>query len=435
MLTATDDSSVVHGEANSAVEKNILAKIELLDQWIYEGEQEVAEYGATKIELHEQLDKLEEFISSQRGMLSVFQTQLNDSVLTRRQVVIEREEIYYRLDEIADLLERFALLSHHYSVDINRLIAIEESGSLFVHHDRITCPLCGSSPTEHHIDDACDGDVDSIVSAASAEIKKIESLTQDLQSTISSLSVETLRLNQQLVDVETNFKRIDKSIVEAVAPSLVDQQEKFSDSIELKNNISSALNAFSKLDKLFLQKKELLGDDADEEVEDVVKTEIPKYTLNRFSQTVQNILEAWDFPGYGTVYFDEVAKDFVINGKPRGSRGKGLRAITHAAVTLGLLEFCKENLLPHPGFVVLDSPLLGYYKPEGAEDNLQGTDLKQKFYQYLIDKHSDSQVIIIENEHPPQIFDDLINLTVFTRNPQDGRYGLFPVKEVDQSMP
>lgn len=52
-----------------------------------------------------------------------------------------------------------------------------------------------------------------------------------------------------------------------------------------------------------------------------------------------------------TYFFDKVASDFVIDGKPRGSRGKGLRAITHAAVSVALLEFCQEEELPHPGFL------------------------------------------------------------------------------------
>ena len=144
---------------------------------------------------------------------------------------------------------------------------------------------------------------------------------------------------------------------------------------------------------------------------------------------MERILEAWDFPDTGSVHFDETSMDFVINGKLRGNRGKGLRAITHAAATLGLLEFCKERSLPHPGFVVLDSPLLAYYKPEGEGDSLQGTALKQKFYKYLIEEHSDSQVIIVENEHPPEAFDGQLGLTVFTKNPLHGRFGLFPLKE------
>jgi hypothetical protein len=90
------------------------------------------------------------------------------------------------------------------------------------------------------------------------------------------------------------------------------------------------------------------------------------------------------------------------------------------------LEFCQEKSLPHPGFVILDSPLLAYFKPEGDDDlELQGTDLKERFYQYLIQHHgSDSQVIIIENQHPPSSVENDLAITVFTRNPSEGRFGL-----------
>jgi hypothetical protein len=67
------------------------------------------------------------------------------------------------------------------------------------------------------------------------------------------------------------------------------------------------------------------------------------------------------------VHYSKEMSDFVIDGKPRGSRGKGLRAISHAAVTLGLLEYCQERSLPHPGFVVMGSPLLACFKPEGRK--------------------------------------------------------------------
>lgn len=50
-----------------------------------------------------------------------------------------------------------------------------------------------------------------------------------------------------------------------------------------------------------------------------------------------------------------------------------------------------------PGFVELDLPLLAYFKPESDEDvALQGSDLKEKFYVYLLQHHAqESQVIII----------------------------------------
>lgn len=74
---------------------------------------------------------------------------------------------------------------------------------------------------------------------------------------------------------------------------------------------------------------------------------------------------------------------------------------------------------------MLDSPLLAYFKPEGDEEHaLKGTDLKERFYDYLIKHHGrESQVIIIENQRPPERIEPDVALTVFTGNPDVGRYG------------
>ena len=87
--------------------------------------------------------------------------------------------------------------------------------------------------------------------------------------------------------------------------------------------------------------------------------------------------------------------------------------------------------MPHPGFVVLDSPLLAYWKPEGDDDDLRGTDLKEMFYRYLLGMRKDNQIIVVENERPPDFVSDEGNVIVFTKNPHQGRYGFFPVTGVN----
>ena len=109
--------------------------------------------------------------------------------------------------------------------------------------------------------------------------------------------------------------------------------------------------------------------------------DIPTAVLDEYAQVTQRLLRAWGFPGAGRVHFDSSAKDSVIDGQ---RSGKGVRAITHAAMTIGLMEFCRENDLPHIGSVVIDSPLLAYREPESAENSaLTNSDLKVRFYEYL----------------------------------------------------
>ena len=102
-----------------------------------------------------------------------------------------------------------------------------------------------------------------------------------------------------------------------------------------------------------------------------------------------------------------------------------MRAITHSAFTVALLEFTLAKDLPHPGFVVLDTPLLAYREPEHDEDDLSTTDIRDRFYEYL-SKHDDRQVIILENATPSQSAIDRSQTSFFTKNEHIGRYGFFP---------
>jgi hypothetical protein len=425
ILTGIDDSEVVPTEAINQSESNDLAKAELLEQWIADLDDEITQHGFSRVELDEQLKTLELSISDSKEKLYLAQAQLNEMTTLRRDVVVQRENIKDRISDIKDMLVRFSLLKTQYLSDINRLLAIEESGSLFVHHERLPCPLCGASPDVQHISQECEVDVESIVLAAAAEMEKIRNLASDLDSTVSGLKVECERLAEEFDAAEVKLADVEGEIKRALTPQITYMQSNYSDYVDTRSRVVSYLSLFSRLDKMQTQKNELFIDTDDMEIDGKkVVTKLSTQVLHDFSKTVEKILRAWDFPNIGSVYFDEKVMDFVINDKLRGSRGKGLRAITHAAVTLGLLEFCKERSLPHPGFVVLDSPLLAYYKPEGEDDSLQGSTLKQKFYKYLIEEHSDSQVIIIENEHPPENFEKQLGLTVFTKNPQRGRFGL-----------
>lgn len=102
-----------------------------------------------------------------------------------------------------------------------------------------------------------------------------------------------------------------------------------------------------------------------------------------------------------------------------------LRAITQSAFSIGLLQYCRKQDTPHPGFVLLDSPLLSYKEPDGEDDDLRHTDLKQRFYHYLQRIDDGQQVIIIENTDPPADVQTLPQAIRFTGNPVEGRAGLF----------
>lgn len=423
LLTGVDDSSVVPvvdaGPDNTK-------QIELIDELLTDLAGEIEDAGEDRDELIAQLSRLEVSISDHRQSLDLAQRQLNGLLAQRRKVHEERSGMQDRLSEIGELLARFDLLRAHYNVDIDRLMAIRESGSLFSHVDAIPCPVCGAKPEAQHIEATCEGDVDAINIAANSEIEKIERLLGELEGTVSDIKAEEDGLRGSIAKKDAEYRDLDTAIQETVAPDLKGYQSSFSELVEKRAGVQKLVELFARREKLEVRRRSLQDDVEGGEGDEPVKAGIPDSVAHALSTKVAAILAAWNFPGECHVYFDKQSTDFVIDGKPRASRGKGLRAITHAAVNIALLEYCQENGLSHPGFVVLDSPLLAYFKPEGDDDlALKGTDLKERFYEYLVKHHGEnSQVLIIENQHPPEGLEDRLAMNVFTGNPEEGRFGL-----------
>lgn len=422
LLTGVDDSDVVE---TTRVGTDRTKQIELIDELLADIRQEIADVGEEEADLKVKIDRLDETIDQRRETLNNVQSQLDSLLAQRRELVDVRTAIQDRLDEIADLLMRFYLLLEHYAIDIERLTAIQESGAMFAHVEPVPCPLCGASPEAQQHDAACDGDVEAIVQAASAEIEKIARLRGELQGTVADLKSEATAQEQELANKNGEYENVNTQIQETVAPTVSEERASFSELVEKRAEVQKGLGLYVREVKLEERRTSLEQDEGEEESSGGIVSGLPDSVAHDFSLRVSKLLKAWDFPGDCLVHFDKESTDFVIDGKPRGSRGKGLRAITHAAVTIALLEYCQETDLPHPGFVVLDSPLLAYFKPEGDEDRLlQGTNLKERFYSYLADHHStDSQIVIVENQHPPDFLLDRLRMTIFTGNPNEGRQG------------
>jgi hypothetical protein len=428
LLTGTDDSALVAAKDVSGRREQDTGKIELLDQMIADLQSELDEEGVEENELNDQLARLDESIRAQNEALAAVQRAL-DSVLERRGAVArEVRSRRTRVAEIDELVERFGLLDSHYQTDLDRLAAIHESGSLFVHLEQQPCPLCGALPGDQHLNSECEGNTEAVVKAADAEMGKITHLRRELAYTASSLTTERKDLLKSLEQFDEQYEACEQELNEIASPAVSTERASYNQLVSERAEVRFKLEKVDRLNRLTAQRAELDAEQTETAGSpSATKTRISKNVGDEFAQTVEGILQEWHFPSASRVFFDEGKRDFQIAGKDRGSTGKGLRAITHAAVKIGLMEFCRERNLPHPGFVVLDSPLLAYWKPEGDEDDLRGTDLKEMFYRYLMGMHKGCQVIIVENERPPDFVSLDGNIIVFTKNPHQGRYGFFPV--------
>lgn len=428
LLTGTDDSALVSSN-NEPKALSRQAQLQLLDELLEISRGRLKGLTDRPKELESQLNKIEASLHEHATQVNTTEVEFQEAAGQRRALRKKLEEDRERQAEARVMLERFRLLDKHYVSDIERLRAIEEGGTFFSLLDASDCPLCGAAPSLHHAGAGCDGDTDAVVQAARMEISKIEILRSELATTVQSLHREIDSFDRKIPGAVEKLELISNSVEELIAPKLSTLRKSYSDFADKRAEVREALAAYETVQDLEQRRADI--EKESEGVKADVNTDLSTEVANRFAKTIEGILNKWHFPEAGAVHFDTKHRDIVIAGKPRSAFGKGLRAITHAAFTLGLLEFCRANQTPHAGFVVLDSPLLAYREPDGTEDDLSGTDLQEHFYAYLEALPTDTQVIIVENTDPPAAIMDREQSLMFSKNPHQGRYGLFPFVDSD----
>lgn len=425
LLTGIDDRTLVPVAQEEGLSQSRAAKIEFIDELIVSYQDKMSDIEYDQEELRVQLEKVEASIAQEQQALSVSEEQYQ-GVIDRRDDFRRRlQNGLERRGEIDEMLARFKLLDEHYSSDLARLEGIREAGLLIGVLSPQTCPLCGAEPGHQNHDSNCYGNLEAVVTAVDAEREKIVLLRRELKETVGQLEREAQSFDHLIPKIREDVRKLEEEI-KTLGSWLKDRRTTYTELVEKRATVRAGLSAWEQLVDLQTRRKELEKASEGAGVHLREATDLSSTTLDQFAQQVEQLLKAWNFPDPERVYFDPIDRDLVIYGKRRSSRGKGMRAITHAAFTVALLEFCKSQNKPHPGFVILDSPLLAYREPEGEEDDLRGTDVQEKFYEYL-SSWTNRQVIIIENIDPPLEIRDRSTSTFFSKNPHQGRYGFFPI--------
>ena len=432
LLTGTDDSALVSATPKTPEDQSRFAQLEMLEKMLSDYTDRLRKLTKDPSDLAAQLTRLDQSISARSDQLQTTEMGYRQLTGQRKELRRRLEEGVERQQEVAALLQRFSLLEQHYVSDIERLKGLEEGGTLFGVLGKTACPLCGAAP-EHHRAEECAGDISAVVEAARIEIFKIELLRAELGETMDSLQNEGGRFKNRLPKIEQELQMIVQQIEQMVAPKLAQLRATFSELSDKKGEVREALALQQTIEDIEHRRIELEKLQDETKGTTVAAGDLPSTIADEFAKTVEQVLKEWHFPEADRVHFENKKRDLVIAGKLRSARGKGLRAITHSAFSIGLLEHCRLKERPHPGFVVLDSPLLAYREPKGEEkkDNedkeLAGTDLNEKFYTYLAGRPSDRQYIIVENRDPPDSVLAKGQVTMFSKNPESGRYGFFPL--------
>ncbi len=429
LLTNRDDSDLESVTRDAAVDAERKAQVSLLQDLITNAERRIRGISGTPKELDEQLDKLTATMEGFGQELKSKEDAFRTASATRRKLLKDLSELGDRLTEVSALIERFQLLEQHYASDLARLDMIEQAGSLYVVMDEGQCSLCGAPPEAHAQDASCEGNVERTVAAARAERGKILPRATDLQRTLSELRSERSRLQGQVTARDKKLKAAEIELAEIITPNVSKLRKQYSEFADKSASVRESLAIYETLEDLRTRKTDLERKLEGSKPQNVSQR-MPTTSVNAFAKTVQSILTEWGFPGGRDVSFDMDKKDLLISGKERQAYGAGLRAVTQAAFTLGLLRYCVDHDLPHPGFVVIDSALWSYKEPESAENSdVRTPEFKERFFASVSKLAQSAQIVIVDNTQPPDFIVAEPATVYFTGVLNHGRYGLLPMND------
>ena len=331
LLTGEDDSSILGLRDEKDSKEKIGRKIENLQDFLDKFFPREEDIGNTLEQLDIALEQLEEAYEEAERELNEL-VQANNSIVKERNSAKQKViSIYEKIADDKALYQRFGMLEQKYLSDRERLEANSEAVVYMEHQRLANCPLCGSEIVEQD-----DVDIDAIIQANTAEIQKIDAHLNDLSSTQESVQ-STLDVNmKKLEDMEDEVERLDSALAQNIA-------SKLSENRAVLKQLDLARSKFRKERDEEKKRQEIFEEIGNLKVEhDKISDsyEFPDFSKQtiELGNEISEILKRWDFPNGDKTVFDIVARDILVDGKPRSHYGKGYRAICFSSIFSCSLE-------------------------------------------------------------------------------------------------
>lgn len=321
-----------------------------------------------------------------------------------------------RLAECELLKSRYASLRSQYASDIKRLGFIANGE---VQRKKLpvnqTCPFCnGKLPAR---------DQKSYIDSAKAELNRITGQLDGLSQTEQDVLSEQEEISVQLKKLTTEQERIQKLIDEKLQPKA--------------DSFQQSLNAY----RAYIQTKkelEVVGQFASSWVTDLQQLpdddeSTPEFHPkdhfgDEFRQAIDDLLDSAlkesNYENLTASRFNMSDFDVEVNGHKKSSiNGQGYCSYLNSIVAMVFREYLHDHAKYDPGFLIIDTPLLGL--DQGVDDAAPES-MRKGLFQFFLNHQDKGQVIILENlEHVPHLDYEGsgANLITFTKGRSEGRYG------------
>lgn len=427
-LTGQDDSAIIPQENATLRKARLATEVDLLESLLAERNAELASLTIDASNLSEQAARLEASIESATSTVVASQSQISELEQQRDDFTRERLARQSRIIFLSEQLKRLRLLGEYYKTDRARLEAVIDASRVVHDLPEGTCPLCKqpiSSGEASHVE---------FEAGCQREVEKISRLQRDLTQAITDFEREAAGLQTRIQTLETSLSRLDRDLQAVLVPSTKIAQADLQELLKTRTVVAQAATLQATIAALQGKLTTVQNAQAQRVARPSFESRATTSSTSEFCKVVEDILRAWKYPDLGTVSFDTARGDLVIGGQDRANKGKGYRALTYAAFTIGLMKYCRLKSIPHPGIVVLDTPVNPFKGPAPTNPSEHVPDaVKVAFFDYLANDTSGDQVIVMENVEPPATVRERVQCVEFTRNRSVGRYGFFPPKPENAS--
>jgi len=400
LIEGRDDSGLTLIPKVEELKKISANKLEVLDSVITNLELELADAPP--------VDQLSDQLTRVKESLETSGRALNDVSARRNQVVRQRSlnadllaSFRERWDELSSLGSRFRLLLAQYDSDLSRLEMLAQADDVLSGSEDGMCPFCGADASHQHwpavlLDDS---ELPKYGAAIRAEQAKIKSLRTSLEDTIQSIRLERISIRERFESIRAEDAQL-ATVVFRLDADLALPNVELAPMMDMRSRLERQIDAHNRLLSFLALRMSIAQINRPKATSQVP---ITSSDLNEFDEVATAILQQWSFPKDSSVRYSVGERDLVVDQRLRRVRGKGVRSVLHALFNVALADYCLRRGYRHPGFVILDSPIVTYRQPEdpvlAGEDETVNTSVVDAFYTYLQNSFT-GQSLILENKSP-----------------------------------
>lgn len=344
------------------------------------------------------------------------ETQISEAVEQSRELLCQILILQNRAAECGLLQTRYSSLKTQYVSDIKRLSFIV-NGEVEIGHvpQKQTCPFCeGKLPIRNK---------KTYIESAQAELDRIMIQMNGLEETENDLKMEKDEIDENLKKLQAKREDIENIIKKDLQPKA--------------DALKQSLNSYRTYIKI-QQELQVIDDFASSWVTDLrelpsedethVEYHPKEYFDDTFQERIDNMLKEalieCSYENLTTARFNMKDFDIEINGHKKADvNGQGYCSFLNSIVAVVFRSYIEKYAKYNPGFVVIDTPLLGL--DQGVSD-ADPESMRTSLFNFLIKHQNDGQLIILENiRHLPNLdFEKAgAHVITFTKGHGRGRYG------------